>query len=42
MCRQEISSHRKKANEGVLAVKYHPTAPYFASAGADGVIRIYG
>lgn len=41
-CRQEISSHRKKAGEGVLAVKYHPTAPYFASAGADGVIRIYG
>ncbi|GAC74173.1 cell-cycle nuclear protein [Moesziomyces antarcticus T-34] len=42
VCRQEISSHRKKAGEGVLAVKYHPTAPYFASAGADGVIRIYG
>lgn len=42
VCRQEISSHRKKAGEGVLAVKYHPTAPFFASAGADGVIRIYG
>ncbi|EST08016.1 Striatin, N-terminal [Kalmanozyma brasiliensis GHG001] len=42
VCRQEISSHRNKASEGVLAVKYHPTAPYFASAGADGVIRIYG
>ena len=42
VCRQEISSHRKKAGEGVLAVKYHPTAPYFGSAGADGVIRIYG
>ncbi|KAN0061128.1 1,2-dihydroxy-3-keto-5-methylthiopentene dioxygenase [Thecaphora frezii] len=42
VCRQEISSHRRKAAEGVLAVKYHPTAPFFASAGADGVIRIYG
>ncbi|SPO35650.1 related to STRIATIN [Pseudozyma flocculosa] len=42
VCRQEITSHRRKAAEGVLAVKYHPTAPYFASAGADGVIRIYG
>ncbi|TKY89921.1 hypothetical protein EX895_001218 [Sporisorium graminicola] len=42
VCRQEMSSHRNKASEGVLAVKYHPTAPYFASAGADGVIRIYG
>ncbi|PWN47145.1 WD40 repeat-like protein [Violaceomyces palustris] len=42
ICRQEMTSHRKKAGEGVLAVKYHPTAPYFASAGADGVIRIYG
>ncbi|PWZ03691.1 WD40 repeat-like protein, partial [Testicularia cyperi] len=42
VCRQEITAHRKKAGEGVLAVKYHPTAPFFASAGADGVIRIYG
>lgn len=42
ICRQEISSHRKKAGEGILSVAYHPTAPYFASAGADGVIRIYG
>lgn len=41
-CVQEITAHRKKATEGVLDVKYHPTAPYFASAGADGVIRIYG
>lgn len=42
VCVQEISSHRKKATEGVLDVKYHPTAPFFASAGADGVVRIYG
>ena len=41
-CVQEISAHRKKAGEGVLAVKYHPSAPFFASAGADGIIRIYG
>mgnify|MGYP000341928074 CR=1 FL=1 len=42
VCVQEISAHRKKAGEGVLAVKYHPSAPFFASAGADGIVRIYG
>ncbi|KDN38707.1 WD40 repeat-like protein [Tilletiaria anomala UBC 951] len=42
VCVQEISAHRKKAGEGVVAVKYHPSAPFFASAGADGIIRIYG
>lgn len=42
MCVQEITAHRKKSFEGVLVVKYHPNAPWFCSAGADGVIRIYG
>lgn len=42
ICVQEITAHRRKAHEGVLAVKYHPTAPFFASSGADGVVRIYG
>ncbi|KAJ1033907.1 hypothetical protein NDA16_000115 [Ustilago loliicola] len=42
VCRQEISSHRKKASEGVLAVAYSRTLPLFASAGADGVVRVYG
>lgn len=44
ICVQEVTAHRKKSlsMEGVLQVKYHPTAPWFCSAGADGVIRIYG
>lgn len=42
VCVQEITAHRKKSAEGVLMVRYHPNAPYFSSAGADGVIRIYG
>lgn len=42
-CIQEISnSHRQKADEGVLDVKYHPTLPFVASSGADGGVRIYG
>jgi striatin 1/3/4 len=44
VCVQEVTAHRKKSltAEGVLQVKYHPTAPWFCSAGADGVIRVYG
>ncbi|UZJ57434.1 hypothetical protein CBS101457_006754 [Exobasidium rhododendri] len=44
VCVQEVTAHRKKSlsMEGVLQVKYHPAAPWFCSAGADGVIRIYG
>lgn len=44
VCVQEVTAHRKKSltSEGILAVKYHPTAPWFCSAGADGVIRVYG
>ncbi|KAL9931309.1 hypothetical protein V8E36_009819 [Tilletia maclaganii] len=41
-CVQEITSHRKKAEEGVLSVRYHSSAPFFASAGADGVVRLFG
>jgi striatin 1/3/4 len=41
-CVQEMSTHRTKASEGVLKVKYHPTLPFLASAGADGVVKLYG
>ncbi|KAK0548105.1 1,2-dihydroxy-3-keto-5-methylthiopentene dioxygenase [Tilletia horrida] len=41
-CVQEITSHRKKAEEGVLGVRYCTGAPFFASAGADGVVRLFG
>ncbi|CAL1703983.1 unnamed protein product [Somion occarium] len=40
-CVQEITSHREKAREGVLAVEFHPTLPIMASAGADGVVKLY-
>lgn len=40
-CVQEITSHREKAKEGVLAVEFHPTLPIMASAGADGVVKLY-
>jgi len=40
-CVQEIATHRTKAGEGVLDVKYHPSLPFLASAGADGTVKLY-
>ncbi|EPQ58098.1 WD40 repeat-like protein [Gloeophyllum trabeum ATCC 11539] len=40
-CVQEITVHREKAHEGVLDVQFHPTLPFMASAGADGVVKLY-
>ncbi|KAH9981462.1 WD40-repeat-containing domain protein [Lactifluus volemus] len=40
-CIQEITSHRNKANEGVLDVQFHPSLPFMASAGADGIVKLY-
>jgi striatin 1/3/4 len=40
-CVQEITTHRKKADEGVLDVQYHSSLPFFASAGADGIVKVY-
>ena len=40
-CIQEITSHRTKADEGVLDVEFHPSLPFMASAGADGVVKLY-
>ena len=40
-CVQEITSHRKKATEGVLDVQFHPSLPFMASAGADGIVKLY-
>lgn len=40
-CIQEITSHRKKASEGVLDVQFHPSLPFMASAGADGIVKLY-
>ncbi|KAH8814514.1 WD40 repeat-like protein [Flagelloscypha sp. PMI_526] len=40
-CVQEIPSHREKAQEGVLDLAFHPSLPFMASTGADGVVKIY-
>ncbi|EGO21685.1 hypothetical protein SERLADRAFT_474407 [Serpula lacrymans var. lacrymans S7.9] len=40
-CTQELTTHREKAREGVLDVEFHPSLPFMASAGADGVVKLY-
>jgi len=40
-CTQEVTTHREKAREGVLDVEFHPSLPFMASAGADGVVKLY-
>ncbi|KIR67115.1 nuclear mRNA splicing protein [Cryptococcus bacillisporus CA1873] len=39
---QELSGHRGRADEGVCAVASHPELPVIGSAGADGVVRLWG
>lgn len=39
-CVQEITSHRKKFDESIFDVAFHPTKPFIASAGADGVAKV--
>eukprot|EP01136_Pigoraptor_vietnamica_P006971 Opistho-1_new@40599 len=40
-CIQEVSQHRKKFDEGVQSLAFHPTQPYIASGGADGCVKVY-
>ncbi|PPQ70913.1 hypothetical protein CVT24_009975 [Panaeolus cyanescens] len=40
-CVQEVTTHREKAREGVLDVEFHPSLPFMASSGADGVVKLY-
>ncbi|KAJ7871503.1 WD40-repeat-containing domain protein [Mycena olivaceomarginata] len=40
-CVQESTTHREKAREGVLDTEFHPSLPFMASAGADGVVKLY-
>lgn len=39
---QDLNGHRQRSNEGVTHVASHPELPIIASAGADGVVRIWG
>ncbi|KAJ3039309.1 hypothetical protein HDV00_012301 [Rhizophlyctis rosea] len=41
-CIQEYTGHRKKNDEGVWTVKYHPSLQeHMASGGADGLCKVY-
>lgn len=40
-CLQEITAHRRKLDEAVLAVAFHPSRPLLASAGADANAKIF-
>ncbi|KAM7535634.1 hypothetical protein Aperf_G00000102148 [Anoplocephala perfoliata] len=40
-CVQEFSSHRRKHDESIHSVVFHPTLPLIASAGADGLAKVY-
>ena len=40
-CVQEITSHRKKFDEAIYDVAFHPNRPYIASAGADGLAKVF-
>ncbi|XP_022905740.1 striatin isoform X2 [Onthophagus taurus] len=40
-CVQEITAHRKKFDESILDVAFHPSRPYIASAGADGLAKVF-
>ena len=40
-CVQEITSHRKKFDESIYDVAFHPNKPYIASAGADGLAKVF-
>lgn len=40
-CVQEITSHRKKFEESIHDVAFHPSKPYIASAGADALAKVF-
>lgn len=40
-CVQEITSHRKKFDEAIFDVAFHPSKPFFASAGADALAKVF-
>ena len=40
-CIQEITAHRKRYDESIYNVACHLSKPYFASAGADGIAKVF-
>lgn len=39
---QDLTGHRQRSDEGVTHVASHPELPIVASAGADGIVRVWG
>lgn len=40
-CFQEMTAHRKKNDESIHCIAFHPTKPFIASGGADAIVKIY-
>ncbi|KAG1667331.1 Striatin-3 [Nymphon striatum] len=40
-CVQEITAHRKKFDESIFDVAFHPSKPYIASAGSDALAKVF-
>ncbi|PAA53321.1 hypothetical protein BOX15_Mlig033268g2 [Macrostomum lignano] len=40
-CMQEITAHRKKFDEAIHALALHPSKSFMASAGADGLAKVF-
>ena len=40
-CVQEMTSHRKKHDESIFSVAFHPSRGYFASGGADAIAKVF-
>ncbi|XP_061536169.1 striatin-like isoform X1 [Phycodurus eques] len=40
-CIQELTAHRKKFDESIQDVAFHPTKCYIASAGADALAKVF-
>ncbi|XP_038637369.1 striatin-3 isoform X4 [Scyliorhinus canicula] len=40
-CVQEITAHRKKCDESIYDVAFHPSKAYIASAGADALAKVF-
>lgn len=40
-CIQEFTAHRKKSEESIHDVAFHPSKCYIASAGADALAKVF-
>lgn len=40
-CVQEFTAHRKKSEESIHDVAFHPTKCYIGSAGADALAKVF-